>query len=165
MRRTLGLLACVGLAVGATAQKPMDADLPLEPPGSGGPVSPSDTGPLDPGCPGAGLDYVEATVTTQGVVECSAEFSLTVGGVTYTNGERGCPLYATINPAHTRVVADPGSGMQAQPAGFTEAKVIRFGCKFRYFMFIEWDHHCVEASTRTAGMFPTFTLAPCGAKA
>lgn len=128
---------------------------------TGGPP-PADDQPTEIPCPGVGLEYIEATVSYSGRVPCGSDIDLTVGGVTYTQGERGCPMYATINPAHTRVVPDPGSGMKAKHANFESAKAIRFGCEFSYFLFIEWNHRCEELNIRHAGAFPTFTLVPCG---
>ncbi len=114
--------------------------------------------PAQESCPMQEARTVAQTITYGPNVAC-AGLSYSIPGLQLTTAT-GCPLFATITPDHE--VAVPSSKRTyVVSVGVSAGKLIYFGCRTSYLIFIPIGSSCEHLRDVNFGAYPRLTTAAC----
>jgi hypothetical protein len=114
--------------------------------------------PAQDSCPMQEARTVPQTIAYGPNVAC-AGLSYSIPGLQITTAT-GCPLFATITPDHE--VADPSrKRTYVVSVGMSAGKLIFFGCRTSYLIFIPIGSSCEYLNDVNFGAFPRLTTKAC----
>lgn len=114
--------------------------------------------PAQDSCPMQEARTVAQTIAYGPNVAC-AGLSYSIPGLQITTAT-GCPLFATITPDH-EVAVPSRKRTYVEPIGVSAGKLVYFGCRTNYLIFIPIGSSCEYVNDVNFGAFPRLATKAC----